>query len=166
MGFWARTIVIPLLATFEGDAADANLQDRFVPELSGIVNFAIEGYRRLRDNGWRFSEAVAAPAATLRYREETDAVLSWFSDSLRAARPGVRVQTATLFDHYTEYCRRFRFVADNATRFSKRLKQIVDGREGQPWSTVADDGTPFTISFHRDATTRGYVGTFQLVSEA
>ncbi len=164
-GFWARTVVIPFLATFEGDAADANLQDRFLPELAGVSNFAAEGYRRLRDNGWRFTEAATSVQATLRYREETDSVLSWFDDSLRAATATIKVQTADLFDSYSEYCRRFRFAADNLTRFSKRIRQIVDAREGQAWSTAADGGTPFSMAFHRAASSRGYVGTFQLVSE-
>ncbi len=164
-GFWARTVVIPFLNRFEGEAADTNLQDLFVPELPGIFNWAIEGYRRLRDRKWQFPEAVASRAATLQYREDTDSVLHWFSRSAVAAVPAVKVATSELFDHYVEHCRRLGLRADNAILFGKRLKRITDGHEGQPWSTVAEEGTPFSMSFHRDARTRGYVGNFRLVAD-
>lgn len=165
-GFWARTVVVPFLARFEGDAADTNLQDRFIPELAGIFNFALEGHRRLEAQGWKFSESASAREAAIRYREDSDAVLSWFNESLQVASGTVKLPTRGLFDHHCEYCRRFRYPADNLTKFSKRLKQIVDGREGRPFGTVADDGTPFSISFHRDSTCRGYAGEFRLVAVA
>jgi len=164
-GFWARMVVIPFLNTFEGDAADTNLQDEFVPEMAGIFNWAIEGHRRLRQENWRFPEAAASRAATLGYRQETDSVLSWFDEAIEAAVPTVKVRIEALFDDYCEQCRRFRFAADNYIRFAKRLKQITDGHEGQPWSTVAEDGTPFSMSFHRDARMRGYVGSFRLAAD-
>jgi len=163
-GMWARTIVIPFLATFEGEAADANLQGIFVPELAGIFNLAIEGYRRLRDNGWRFTEATAAREATTRYREESDPILLWFNDALSPSSNAARILTAELFDHYVAYCSRFRYRAVNYNGFSKRLRGIVDGREGSHWGTTAADGTEFSMSFHRSARSRAYVGNFAIVS--
>jgi P4 family phage/plasmid primase-like protien len=161
-GMWARTIVIPFLSTFEGPAADANLQDRFVAELPGIFNFAIEGYRRLRDGGWRFTEAAAARRATVQYREESDSILLWFCDSLQPSETRTKVATASLYDDYVAHCNRLHLPAANGLAFGKRLKRIVEGREGRPWATRADDGTEFDMEFHRDAGCRGYVGHFAL----
>lgn len=159
-GFWARMVVILFLNTFEGGDADTNLRDEFVPEM---VDPQL-GHRRLpgpsgRGLAVRRDRRCPEPA-TLGYRRETDAVLSWFDErdrGRRAHRQGA--DRSALFDDYCEHCRRFRF--DNYTRFAKRLKQIIDGHEGQPWSTAAQGGTPFSMSFHRDARMMGYVGNLK-----
>lgn len=163
-GFRERMVVVPFLATLDNETADRELLDRFVPELAGIFNLAIEGYRRLRDNGWRFTEATAAREATIHYREDSDPILLWFNDALRASSVIVKVPTADLFDDYVAYCSRFRYQALNHNTFSKRLRKIVDGREGSPWEIKAADGTAFSMAFHRSAHSRAYTGTFTLAT--
>jgi len=161
-GFWERTIVIPFLNSFLGEAADTELRRKLGAELPGILNFALEGYRRLRDRDWKFTVSQSAVRTTTIYHDDSDPVLLWLNDCLRPSATEARVPSMAPYEHYTAYCTERRYQLDNYNNFTKRLKVIAANREGEPWSTVAEDGTPFSLAYRRTATSRAYVGHFAL----
>lgn len=162
LGFWERTVVIPFLNRFIGEAADTELQEKLTAELPGILNFALEGYRRLRDNGWKFTVAEAAIRATEVYRNDSDAMLLWLDDCLRPSATSSRIPVMSLFEHFEAYCTKRRYLPGKYNNFSKRLKLITENRQGEPWGTAAADGTPFSMAYHRLGQSRAYVGNFVL----
>lgn len=161
LGFWRRTLVIPFLNTFMDEAADTDLQDKLRSELPGILNFALEGYRRLDGNNWKFTDAEASTNATSRYREDSDPLLLWLNDCLRPSATANSVRVMDLFEHYLAYCGKRRYQPLNYNSFSKRLKVVTENRQGQPWDSTAD-GTPFPMKYRRSAASRAYVGNFIL----
>jgi putative DNA primase/helicase len=56
-GMWRRIYVIEFPHKFSEREADVELTGKLLDELSGIFNWALEGYRRLRDQGFIFSES-------------------------------------------------------------------------------------------------------------
>ena len=57
--FYARWVIIPVERSFIGHE-DQSVEDalKTPDELSGILNWALEGLARLRANGWKFSEHI------------------------------------------------------------------------------------------------------------
>ena len=56
-GMWRRIHVIEFPRKFSESEMDVELTGTLIDELSGIFNWALEGYRRLRDQGFIFSKS-------------------------------------------------------------------------------------------------------------
>jgi putative DNA primase/helicase len=66
-GMWRRIYIIEFPKTFNEDEMDVFLIDKLKNELSGIFNWAIEGYKRLRDRNFRFKEGRSMKASKQNY---------------------------------------------------------------------------------------------------
>ena len=58
--------------TFSKDEVDANLENKLSLELSGIFNWAIEGYNRLRENDFKLPNVSSMTTAKEEYRRGRD----------------------------------------------------------------------------------------------
>lgn len=76
--FDARWIIVPFVNSVYGKE-DPNLMAKLTTpeELSGIVNFALGGLKRLRENSWKFSYEDDAAAI---YRRNSDPVIAFLVD--------------------------------------------------------------------------------------
>lgn len=68
--FWSRIRLIPFTVTFTKEQRDPNLIVKLRKELSGILNWAVQGVVQWRKEGLMEPKAVAR--ATKQYREEND----------------------------------------------------------------------------------------------
>lgn len=71
-GIWRRVKLIPFTASFLGSERDPHLGEKLSAELSGILNWAIEGCLAWQRDGLQEPEAVRL--ATQEYREDEDAL--------------------------------------------------------------------------------------------
>jgi P4 family phage/plasmid primase-like protien len=77
----ARQIAILFDRSFEGKE-DQSVEDRLMTELPGIANWAIEGLRRLRANGYRFTVSERGREAVAEVRRNTSPALRFAEDCL------------------------------------------------------------------------------------
>lgn len=77
-GNYRRWIIIPFTNVFKGDSADVFLQDKINKELSGILNWAIVGLKRLYKNG-KFNYLDEETIQKLKLAN--DSVLRFISDN-------------------------------------------------------------------------------------
>ena len=56
-GFSRRLLIVPCRRIFTPQEADRHLIDKLLVELPGVLNFALEGLRRLRENDYLFTES-------------------------------------------------------------------------------------------------------------
>jgi putative DNA primase/helicase len=112
-GFWRRVALVPFeqtfakteedLAKFPGaKLANLDLKEELMAELSGILNWLIEGYRIWRADGLVIPEKVRA--ATDEYKEESNHVLTFMRDWCDYG-PGKDVSSAALYDAYTYWAK-------------------------------------------------------------
>ena len=73
-GMWRRIMVIDFPRIITEEEMDRELEMKLAQELSGIFNWAIEGYRRLKERSFRFLEPQSVSFSKQSYREETDSV--------------------------------------------------------------------------------------------
>ena len=69
-GMWRRIHVIEFPRKFSETEMDVELTGKLMDELSGIFNWALDGYRRLRDQGFIFSESPSMRNSKRLYKQK------------------------------------------------------------------------------------------------
>jgi P4 family phage/plasmid primase-like protien len=95
-----RELVITFTKTFEGKE-NRNLEAELLAELSGIANRAIEGLRRLRSNGGKFTVGAAGRAAQREIAESQSPALRFANE--RLVLTGDRDDIAKIDDVFLAY---------------------------------------------------------------
>jgi P4 family phage/plasmid primase-like protien len=96
-----RMILLRLTKSFYG-AEDLTLFDRLIPELPGILLWALEGWRRLQKNG-RFSQPKSG-LDLLESLEELSSPMTAFIRECCNIGPGIEVETKVLYEKWVEWC--------------------------------------------------------------
>lgn len=115
-GYFRRLLIVPFNADFNTQAGnlDTGLPGKVIAEeLSGVFNWALEGLKRLRQQGWQFTKAEAIDEAMEAYKTHVDNCRRFFEDNVSGfAQPSegdrFAVPTATgvalsIRDMYKEY---------------------------------------------------------------
>jgi hypothetical protein len=78
-GIWRRLHLIPFTVTIAKEAVEKDFRERrLVPELAGILNWAIEGDLQYRRDG--LNPPAVVRAATDDYRHDMDVVGQWIEE--------------------------------------------------------------------------------------
>jgi putative DNA primase/helicase len=82
--FFRRWILITFPDKFEGEKANKNLLSELTTEqeLSGLLNWAIEGLKRLQSNGWNFSNSRSTEEIREEYIRKSSPVDAFFFDCM------------------------------------------------------------------------------------
>jgi putative DNA primase/helicase len=99
----SRFIVLLLVNSFYGHE-DLALFDRLLPELPGILNWSIVGWRRLAKRGFFVQPASALDA--VRQLEDLASPIGTFIREECDIAPGYRVETGRLFKAWSSWCER------------------------------------------------------------
>lgn len=78
LGFWRRLQIMPLLEKFIGEKADLHLVDKLKSELSGILNWAINGFEQYAKKGLNPPKKVIN--AVDEYKSDSDIVSKFVAE--------------------------------------------------------------------------------------
>ncbi len=84
---WRRIRVVPFNVVIPEDERDPHLVDTIEAELSGVLNWALEGHRQWRANGLEVPRSVAE--ATAEYRQASDWLTRFCAEKGYVIEPGV-----------------------------------------------------------------------------
>lgn len=120
LAFYRRWILIPFLVQHEKD--DTGMRERLKKELPGILNWALEGMKRLRINGG-FSFMLPPEQIKDLYERNSDTVQSFIFkyvvDDDEETETKRKVRKA-----YEEYCRTHSLDPVNHIRFGREFKEL------------------------------------------
>ncbi|MCB0079769.1 MAG: hypothetical protein KDE47_02505 [Caldilineaceae bacterium] len=122
---WRRLRLIPFYRTFTDADKDPNLIATLEGEISGILNFALDGLERLRKRG-RFTDAAAVRDAIDDYRHESNAVLQWMEERT-VKLPEPATVASELHRNFQDWCGENGRQPLNNTNFGKELKRLRVG---------------------------------------
>lgn len=124
-----RVKVIPFERHFEPDEQDKTLKQKLMqPEnLSGVLNWCIEGLRRMQAEGLEAPASVLA--ATGDYERSNDKIALFFDDRLEADPQGETVMKI-LYAAYTSWCIQSGFKATNDKKFKGEVERFI-GKSGE-----------------------------------
>ena len=84
---------------------DRGLEKRLATELSGIFNWALGGYQRLRNRDFRLMESQSMKLAKQDYRTEMDSIRAFASSHLlKTNHQNDRIIFGEVFSQYLTFC--------------------------------------------------------------
>lgn len=101
-GIWRRVLLVPFEVMIPADKRDPHLQRKLRLELSGILNWILDGFRLWVEDGLQVPSAVSA--ATAAYRADSDPIGQFLSTATRRT-PDARVTAKDLYANYCGWCR-------------------------------------------------------------
>ena len=127
---WSRVRLVPFEVSFKG-REDLNLANKLEAELSGILNWAIEGCLDWQRHG--LQPPAKVQAATQAYREEMD-VFGPFIRECCVIHPHAEVWANDLWNAYKAWCANAGVKEHNQTKFGRYLtanRWRADGTSGR-----------------------------------
>jgi putative DNA primase/helicase len=132
-GMWRRIHVIEFPRTFKESEMDVELTGKLMDELSGIFNWALEGYRRLRDQEFIFSISPSMQKSKRLYKQKNSSVIDFIESrfvEILAANQSVPFKD--MYEEYRSFCVR------------EGIKQISSKKDFR--STIEFEGYPIENS--------------------
>jgi len=121
-GMWRRVYVIQFPRTFSEEEMDVYLTEKLEGELSGMFNWAMAGYKRLRAKNFIFSEGKGMKQLKHDYKRESSSVLSFAAQEL-VSSPDNRVKFGAVYEQYKEFCEEEGYTrAEKKSAFRKTLE--------------------------------------------
>jgi len=123
-GFFRRWIVIPFPNSFEG-RKDPHLLERLTTpgNLSGLLNFALHGLRRLEQkNGFTMGPSLVE--ALKKYQQEADNISGFLAECCQFGSSLVYPRKE-LYNRYIEWCSENGLKATTKKKFNQRLLEQV-----------------------------------------
>lgn len=118
-----RMIHIQFHTSFYG-REDTTLSERLYGELSGILNWALEGLDRLTERG-RFIDPVSGKGVDEEVRETSNPVYVFAQDYLETSEPDDEVELGILYDHYRKVCEKEGRFPPGLNNFSRMLASAL-----------------------------------------
>jgi len=150
--WWERVIIIEFTEEFtsENGKLVRNIEQKWLTseeERSGILNWMVEGLRRLQaQNGFTKSEGMID--AERDYRRYSDPIACFLEDCCKV-KVGLIISKADLYDAYKEYSEQNDFDILSANAFNERLRKIprvkaeakwINGKTVKAWTGIGLKG--------------------------
>lgn len=115
--FYKRLILIPCDRVFEDNEQNINLRDDLIKELPGILNWAIEGLKRLNEKGFTKDESMKAAVKQL--EDENNPVNLFFDEYIEASViSDTYIEKGDLYSKYTQWSDRTNNYKLSQSRFA------------------------------------------------
>ncbi|WP_243110142.1 DNA primase family protein [Clostridium perfringens] len=132
-GFYRRLIIVPFNRQIDKNKIDKALKYKFQREKEGILNWALEGLKRLYENNFEFSENKLTDEVKKEYKRENNNVISFVEecceiDSLFSCS---RIE---IYESYKEFCVESGLKALSQIKFNKELEcnfNVTRARSGK-----------------------------------
>ncbi|UBK27171.1 DNA primase [Clostridium perfringens] len=139
-GFYRRLIIVPFNRQIDKSKIDKSLKYKFQREKEGILNWALEGLKRLYENNFEFSENELTDGVKKEYKRENNNVISFVEEccELDGLFSCSRIE---LYESYKEFCVEAGLKALSQIKFNKELEgnfNITRSRSGKlrSWNGV------------------------------
>jgi P4 family phage/plasmid primase-like protien len=128
--FYSRWILLEFLNRFDpqkgtGDSdLDAKLQTP--EELSGLLNIALAGLKRLRANSWRFSYDKSVDDVERMYKRNSNPVYAFLLDECEPGEATDYIEKTLFYNRFKEYATDHGIRPLSGTKFSELLKDQTE----------------------------------------
>lgn len=103
-GFFRKLVIAPFDAVFSPEKADVGLIKKLEGEMSGIFNYAVEGFRRLIEQG-KFTDSRESQDLLGEYAMASDDVKSWLDEEVIIINSDdIRTLKESIYQSYQNYC--------------------------------------------------------------
>lgn len=107
-GFYRRIMIVPFEAHFsiKDGTADINIEEKLKTEMSGILNFALVGLRRLIKNNYTFTASKKMDKLKVKYKKLVNPYEDFWSQCIAAKAPpdGKMNTKKEFYDEFINWC--------------------------------------------------------------
>jgi putative DNA primase/helicase len=103
-GMWRRIHVIPFPRKFTEAEMDVQLTETLMAELSGIFNWALEGYKRLCGQKFIFSSSATMQKSKKQYKYQNNSALEFIDSCVVNRDQNHSVVFKDVYDFYKMFC--------------------------------------------------------------
>jgi putative DNA primase/helicase len=102
---WRGIWILEFNRRFTEKDMDRQLEEKLIGELSGIFNWALEGYNKLKEKKFALSESTSMKISKKEYRDDIDSVRAFVKDKLIKSNDtrDVIIFSET-YEQYKSYC--------------------------------------------------------------
>ena len=121
--FYRRIVIINFPKTFDESTADPTLPEKLTneKELSGILNWSLEGLKRLMQNGFRFSYNKSVEEIEELYTRASDPVKAFLEEET-VEDPNAWIVKQDLYQAYVDYVKKHKLMSPlSPTTFFRNL---------------------------------------------
>lgn len=139
-----RIKIIPFDRHFEENEQDKGLKQFFAdPEnMSGILNWMLEGYRMYRSQGLSMPDSVKQ--ATMDYQMFSDKMGQFFDENIQE-KPGSELRRAAIYTRYKEWCQENGYRAEAAKNLNTEIEKRYRVEKKRPNDGVGSS-TPMVLN--------------------
>ena len=139
-----RIKIIPFDRHFEENEQDRGLKQFFAePEnMSGILNWMLEGYRMYRSQGLSMPDSVKQ--ATMDYQMFSDKMGQFFDENIQE-KPGSELRRAAIYTRYKEWCQENGYRAEAAKNLNTEIEKRYRVEKKRPNDGVGSS-TPMVLN--------------------
>ncbi|MFV0156453.1 phage/plasmid primase, P4 family [Empedobacter falsenii] len=122
-GYFRRFIIVPFNVTIPEEEQDKSLHTKIIDnELSGILNWALEGLERLIEQQG-FTQVDEVNEMLKQFKLESDSVAMFIDEGYTKSTKG-HYLVSDLYKNYREFCSSSGFVSLNQKNFKRRLEAL------------------------------------------
>lgn len=101
-GFFRKIMIIPFRNIVSPEKIDSNLSKKLLSELPGIFNWAYNGYLRLVNNHFKFSQCVAIDSIMEEYKNRENPTGEFFHSTYEVC-PENKIKKSSIYEKYVEW---------------------------------------------------------------
>jgi putative DNA primase/helicase len=125
VAYFRRWLIVEFPYSFEGsNSEDKDLKEKLIndaEEMSGFLNWALDGLQRLRSNGWHFSNGKTVETVREDYIVRSDPYRAFVMHCVHED-PNGQVKKDDLFQAYRDHCEIHKVVSRSRDAFFKNFK--------------------------------------------
>jgi P4 family phage/plasmid primase-like protien len=135
-GVWRRLLLVPFTRQVPAGERVAGMdKPEFwleAGEVAGILNWALEGLRRLKENGMQFTEPAACRAALREHRTDSDPCRAFLEENYEPDTQGGPLPSSELYGEYKCWCEANGFTKPvTLPNFGKQVGRVFPGGESR-----------------------------------
>ncbi len=158
-GFWRRMGVVPFMKQFTQAEQDSMLGTKIIEqELSGVLNWAIEGLIRLTRRGRFLEETRSMEAAQMEGQLESNSVMGWWNDDRAEVNGNFETPRSVIYRDYQSWCSDNGMSPLGAERFWNRLKALAGTEAVAPRARKLDGQTVRVVPLRLTRSQQNSVG--------
>ncbi|HDU7471725.1 TPA: DNA primase, partial [Listeria monocytogenes] len=117
-GIWRRLHLVPFTVKIPDEKVDKQLKYKLRSELTGILNWAVEGFLKWQREGLGMPKAVEN--ASSEYKSEMDVITAFIEDCCDV-REGEKVNAKKMYETYREWAKDNGQYLMSSTKFGKEM---------------------------------------------
>jgi P4 family phage/plasmid primase-like protien len=142
--FFSRWILIEFLNIFDlqKGTADPDLDEKLQTpeELSGLLNIALEGLKRFRANGWKFSYDKTVEDVEVMYKRNANPVYAFLIDECEPGGVTDCIEKTIFYNRFKDYALKHNIRPLSVTKFGELIKDQTEipVSNYKPWREYGD----------------------------